>query len=235
MAMRLLGPVYLVGGQDFNMVYLDWPANDCNVYLLDTGDSLVLVDCGCGDSLAGILSNIEKMDFLVADLSHVLLTHAHLPHAGAAEDLRKMGLEVVASAPAAEALGAGGPLTVAYHYQRRFKPVRDLTTMEGGEELTLGAMTFRGVAMPGHSSGCTGFEVAAADRRMLFCGDTVRSPHLEQYRNRRDYEAEAYLETLSALLDDPPDVLYPGHGPFCLSNAGHWIGEEMKKLLSAGA
>ena len=27
MGMRLIGPVFLVGGQDYNMTYLDWPAN----------------------------------------------------------------------------------------------------------------------------------------------------------------------------------------------------------------
>jgi len=85
MGMRLIGPVYLVGGQDFNMVYLDWPANDCNAYLVDTGDPLVMVDCGCGESLSGILGNIDEMGFDAADITHVFLTHAHMPHAGAAE------------------------------------------------------------------------------------------------------------------------------------------------------
>ncbi|NIM70857.1 MAG: MBL fold metallo-hydrolase, partial [Xanthomonadales bacterium] len=146
------GPVYLVGGQDFNMVYLDWPANDCNVYLVDTGDELVLIDCGCGESMSGIMANIEEMEFEPHDLSHVLLTHAHLPHSGAAEALRRNGLEVVAAGPAAEAVRAGGAGTSAYHYSRRYRRVGEVTEAAGADELTLGRCTFRAVPLPGHSA-----------------------------------------------------------------------------------
>lgn len=231
MGMRLVGPVYLVGGQDFNMVYLDWSANDSNTYLIDTGDPLVLVDCGCGESLAGILDNIKEMEFDARDITHVFLTHAHMPHSGAAEDLRRNGVEVVAGPATVGAVRAGGTATVAYHYHRRFTCVEEATEMKDGETMTLGACEFRALALPGHSADCTGYEVTREGRRMLFCGDVVRWPGLEQFRNRPDYDRQAYLETLMRLLDDPPDVLYPGHGPFCLSKTEHWIGEEIKKLL----
>ncbi len=231
MGMRLIGPVYLVGGQDYNMVYLDWPANDCNAYLVDTGDPLVMIDCGCGESLSGILGNIAEMGLAAADISHVFLTHAHMPHAGAAEDLRRNGVEVVASAATAEIVRAGGPGTVAYHYHRRFIRVEQATAMGDGETLTLGACEFRSVPMPGHSADSTGWEMTHEGRRMLFCGDAVRSPLLEQFRNRPDYDRQAYLGSLLRLLEDPPEVLYPGHGPVCVSKTEQWIGEEIKKLL----
>ncbi len=234
MGMRLIGPVYLVGGQDFNMVYLDWPANDCNSYLMDTGDQLVLIDCGCGESVSSILRNIEDMEFEVADLSHVLLTHAHFPHAGGAEALRKNGVEVVAAPAALEPLTRGGPATAAYHYSHRFPHVEgQVTAMEDGEELELGRCTFRAVHLPGHSPGSVGYEVNCEGRRMLFSGDVVRSPQLGQFRNRLGYDREAYVDSLVRLLEDPPHVLYPGHGPFCLSHTEQWLGQELRKLLSA--
>jgi len=235
MAMRLMGPVYLVGGQDFNMAYLDWAANDCNTYLVDTGDPLCLIDCGCGDSLPAILDNIREMDFDPRDISHVFLTHAHLPHAGGAENVRRNGVEVVAGPEAAEAVRNGGLETAAYHYQRRFQCVEQVTEMEDGDTVELGACTVRAVALPGHSACSMGFEVVRDGPRMLFCGDAVRSPLLDQFRNRLDYDREAYVRSLTGLLDDPPDVLYPGHGPFCLSRAEHWIGRELRKLLSTPA
>ncbi len=231
MGMRLLGRVFLLGGQDFNMVYLDWPANDCNTYLIDTGDTLVMIDCGCGESLPGILENLEEMEFQFRDLSHVLLTHAHLPHAGAAEDLRRNGVEIVAGPLTAPAVGEGGLATAAYHYHRRFVPVQEVTRIAPGEEITVGNCPIRAVALPGHCADSTGYAIVQARRRMLFCGDAVRSPRLEQFRDRPDYDHDAYFQTLTALLEDPPDVLYPGHGPFCLSKAEHWIAEELKKLM----
>jgi glyoxylase-like metal-dependent hydrolase (beta-lactamase superfamily II) len=58
------------------------------------------------------------------------------------------------------------------------------------------------------------------------------SPLLDSFRSRLDYDKKAYVKSLQRLLDDPPDVLYPGHGPFCLSDAHVWIEEELKKLLA---
>jgi len=229
--MQLVGPVYLVGGQDFNMVYLDWPANDSNTYVINTGDPLLLIDCGCGESWPAILNNINQAGCDTRDITHLFLTHAHMPHAGAAETIRRNGVEVLASAAAAEAVQTGGLPTVAYEYHRRFLRVQQVTQMQDGEEMTLGACQVRAIHLPGHSPGSMGYEVIHDGRRMLFCGDAVRSPLLEQHRGRLGYDAEEYAKTLVRLLEDPPDVLYPGHGPFCVSKTEHWIGEELRKLL----
>jgi glyoxylase-like metal-dependent hydrolase (beta-lactamase superfamily II) len=233
MGMRLIGQVFLVGGQDFNMVYLDWPANDCNTYLLDTGETLVLFDCGCGESLPGILENLREMDFDPRDVSHVFLTHAHMPHAGAAADLERNKVEIVAGAATAKAVKTCSAATVAYQYHRRLKPVTEVTEIADGEEMVIGKCTIRAVSTPGHSADCTSYEAETDGRRLLFCGDVVRSPLIDQHRERADYDRAAYGETLEGMLADPPDVLYPGHGPFCLSKAEHWIGEEITKLLRA--
>lgn len=235
MGMRLIGPVFMVGGQDFNMVYLDWPANDCNSYLVDTGDQLVMVDCGCGESASAILRNIKDMEFNLADLSHVLLTHAHFPHAGGAEALRKNGVEVVAAPAAVKPLTQGGPATAAYHYAHRFPRVEgEVTAMEDSEEMELGRCRITALHLPGHSPGSVGWEVACEGRRLLFCGDVVRSPALPQQRARLGYDHDAYVQSLLRLLEDPPHVLYPGHGPFCLSHTDQWIGQELRKLLKSG-
>jgi len=234
MGMRLIGPVFLVGGQDYNMTYLDWPANDCNVYLIDTGDPLVLIDSGCGESMAGILGNLKEMDFKFHEVTHCLLTHAHFPHAGGAEALRRNKIEIVAGAAAAEAVRTAAPTTAAYHYAHKFLPVEEVTEIADGEVLTLGGCEIEAVHLPGHSPGSMGYKVTFGRRRVLFCGDVVRSPAMDQIRGRLDYEHDAYVESLLRLLEDPPDVLYPGHGPFCLSHAEDWIGAELKKLLANG-
>jgi len=235
MAMRLIGPIHLIGGQDFHRVYLDWPANDANVYMVDTGDKLIMVDCGCGESLATVLDNVKQMGFAVRDLSHVLLTHEHFPHAGAAEALEKMGLTVCASAAAAEAVIAGDLRTAAYHYHREFPACRDVRVLDDGEELEVCNTVLKAVALPGHSPGSMGFQVDANGQRALFCGDVVRSPLLESYRNRPGYDREACVRSLERLLEDPPEILYPGHGPFCLSHGRVWIEEELKKALEPEA
>ncbi|MDP6438328.1 MAG: MBL fold metallo-hydrolase [Candidatus Brocadiia bacterium] len=231
MAMRLIGPVHLIGGQDFQRVYVDWPANDANVYLVDTGDKFLMVDCGCGDSLPGILENFQQMGFDVPDITHLLLTHGHFPHAAAAEALQRMGVEVFAAAAAAEALATGDLRTAAYHYHREFPACPDVTVLEHGEEVEVSNTVLKAVALPGHSPGCMGYEIRVGEDRALLCGDVVRSPLLDSFRNRPGYDREAYAASLEMLLEDPPEILYPGHGPFCLSHGRVWIEEQLKKVL----
>ena len=233
MAMRLIGPVYLIGGQDFHRVHLDWPANDANVYLIDTGDMFLMVDCGCGESLPAILDNVERMDFEVRDIGHLLLTHEHFPHAAAADAVQKMEVEVMASEEAADAVREGDLRTAAFCYHHEFPPCEgEITTLEDGQEIEVGAVKITALALPGHSPGCMGYEMQAEGVRILFCGDVVRSPLLDSRRDRFGYDAGPAAQSLARLLDDPPDVLYPGHGPFCLSHGRVWIEEELRKLLS---
>ncbi len=235
MTMRLIGPVYLIGGQDYNRVYVDWPANDPNVYLIDSGDTFVMVDCGCGESLSGILSNVEQMEFEVRDISHLLLTHEHFPHAAAAAAVQKMGIEVLASEAAADAVRSGDLRTAAFWYNRQFPSYEGpLTELEDGQHIEVGRLSLKALALPGHSPGSMGYELVVDDCRMLFCGDVVRSPLLDSFRGRPDYDRECYVSSLKTLLEEPPEVLYPGHGPFCLSHGRTWIQEELKKVLSYG-
>ncbi len=54
------------------------------VYVVETDDGLALVDCGPTSCLARLGVGLEEHDLALADIRHVLLTHIHLDHAGAA-------------------------------------------------------------------------------------------------------------------------------------------------------
>jgi glyoxylase-like metal-dependent hydrolase (beta-lactamase superfamily II) len=53
-------------------------------YLLDLDDGLTLVDPGPRTTLPALEARLAELDLGVADLRHLLLTHIHLDHAGAA-------------------------------------------------------------------------------------------------------------------------------------------------------
>ncbi|MGH3012138.1 MAG: MBL fold metallo-hydrolase [Gaiellaceae bacterium] len=55
-------------------------------YLLD-GDEPALVDCGPASSLNGLRARLAEHGLEVGDLRHLVLTHIHLDHAGAAGSL----------------------------------------------------------------------------------------------------------------------------------------------------
>jgi glyoxylase-like metal-dependent hydrolase (beta-lactamase superfamily II) len=56
-------------------------------YLLDTDDGLALFDCGATTTLAALKSGLAQQGLELRDLRHLLLSHIHLDHAGAAGTL----------------------------------------------------------------------------------------------------------------------------------------------------
>lgn len=53
-------------------------------YLLDTEDGPALFDCGPTTTIAALESGLEEHGVQLADIRHLLLSHIHLDHAGAA-------------------------------------------------------------------------------------------------------------------------------------------------------
>jgi glyoxylase-like metal-dependent hydrolase (beta-lactamase superfamily II) len=54
------------------------------VYLLDTDDGPALFDCGPSSTLPNLEAALAEQGLRLADLRHLLLSHIHLDHAGAA-------------------------------------------------------------------------------------------------------------------------------------------------------
>ena len=53
-------------------------------YLLETSDGLALNDCGPSTCIPGLEEELDSRGLALSDLSHLLLSHIHLDHAGAA-------------------------------------------------------------------------------------------------------------------------------------------------------
>ena len=78
---------------------------DCNVYLIDGGGELALVDTGDGPTNEAILENVAAAGFEPARITAILLTHAHSDHAAAAGWMREQtGARIFAGPLAARAL-----------------------------------------------------------------------------------------------------------------------------------
>ena len=54
------------------------------VYLLDTDDGLALFDCGPSSCVAALKERLAEQGLALTDVRHLLLSHIHLDHAGAA-------------------------------------------------------------------------------------------------------------------------------------------------------
>jgi glyoxylase-like metal-dependent hydrolase (beta-lactamase superfamily II) len=57
------------------------------VYVLDTADGPALLDCGPSTTLPALKTGLAQQGLALTDIRHLLLTHIHLDHAGAAGTL----------------------------------------------------------------------------------------------------------------------------------------------------
>ena len=58
-----------------------------NMYLLDDGGVLTLIDTGFPGSSAAVLAEVEAIGRRPSDIANIVLTHAHFDHIGSAADL----------------------------------------------------------------------------------------------------------------------------------------------------
>jgi glyoxylase-like metal-dependent hydrolase (beta-lactamase superfamily II) len=63
-------------------------------YLIRLGDAVVLIESGPGSTLPALEAGLAKEGLSTRDVTHVLLTHIHLDHAGAAGWLARLGAKI---------------------------------------------------------------------------------------------------------------------------------------------
>ncbi len=63
-------------------------------YLIRHSTGVVLIESGPGSSLPGLQAGLAANGLSVSDVTHVLLTHIHLDHAGAAGWLARQGAQI---------------------------------------------------------------------------------------------------------------------------------------------
>ncbi|HST16707.1 MAG TPA: MBL fold metallo-hydrolase [Gaiellaceae bacterium] len=176
--------------------------SNCYVLRSERGaEEAVVVDPG--DDPTPVRLELARMG---ARAAGVLVTHTDVDHiAGVAALAEGTGSEVWAPVGEVEALRTGetrGGLRVGAH-----DPAHTVT---GGDEITVGGITFEVLDVPGHSIGHVAFLVDD----QLFSGDLL----FEGSVGRVDLEGgdwDTLLDSVRSLLDrlSPDTVLYPGHGP----------------------
>ena len=227
--MQLTSEVSLVGGGVFGFD-LSAPF-DCNVYLLDGGDELALVDSGIGGVVGDtnrLLKNIEAAGFDLARISRVLLTHYHADHAGGAAELSQaLGVPVHGSPLTAATLTAGDedriclPAAKAaglFPSEYEFRACPAVGDMTEGATFTLGHLEVTSYETPGHCDGHVSYLVQGREQSYLLEGDVVFYGGRVFLQNIPDCSLQKYSATVSKLSELEFDALLPGHLGISLSN-----------------
>jgi len=233
--MQLLKGLYQVGG-DLNGITwagVDAGFDDANTYALDTGNGILLFDCGCGDTLDQIYDNMRYWGLDPAAIRYCLLTHAHLDHAGAAYLLKKAGVTIVAHVNAAEAVAAGDERCCGFLYHKVFTPCEVDLQVQGGDVLNLLEVPIEALHFPGHTMGCTAYAFTLSDKRIVVCGDVIGTLNVGYFGwdGSIDFNKAAYTESLTRFARMNFDVMLSGHGMSYFHKPRHRVEEALNQAL----
>ncbi|MFW9772716.1 MAG: MBL fold metallo-hydrolase, partial [Candidatus Thorarchaeota archaeon] len=129
----------------------------CSVYLVDTEskDGLVLIDCGMSLEM---IKKITKKGLDPQDIKHCILSHYHIDHTYACNDLKQFNKQVKFYAHELDALAieerGHEKETAARWYGVDYKPVKlEKKFKEDLEILKFGSYNFQCIHTPGHTPG----------------------------------------------------------------------------------
>ena len=163
------------------------PMGMVNAHLVEGNAGCVLVDAGLPDSAHRVGRALERLGRTWKDLKLIIITHAHVDHAGGATELRaRSGAPIVAHAAEREHLAGQAPMTYcptgwfgrlfvkspAIH--QRYLRVDPDILLSGDETLDLSRFGVQGTVRhtPGHTRGSISVELAS---REALVGDLLAS------------------------------------------------------------
>lgn len=200
---RVIGNIYFVGGQ-------------YGSYLITTPEGHILHDTGTADMHDLIVDNIETLGFDVQDVRVMISSHAHFDHVeGHAAMQRLTGAEVVALGGDAVALRTGRDNSAIGAPD--FEPVEVDRVIEDGDTVSLGGVTLRALATPGHTQGATVWQTTVQEGgetySVAFRGGEIPnagSPLIDNPRHPAVVaDTQRTLERLKNL--EPPDLFLHNH------------------------
>jgi glyoxylase-like metal-dependent hydrolase (beta-lactamase superfamily II) len=226
-------------------------------YLIRHSSGAVLIESGPGSTVTGLQISLQEQGLKIKDVTHVLLTHIHLDHAGAAGYLARQGAQVFVHPVGAPHLLQPEKLlaSAARIYGDKmntlwgeFLPVPEekLTIVRDSDEIAIGNLRFLALDTPGHAE----HHHAYLFEETCFSGDIggVRMPdlrylrlplvppelHLEKWRSSIKRLQKAGFERIApthfGLFNDPQWHLEAALK--AIDQASRWVEEVMPSAPS---
>ena len=131
-------------------------------YLIKHTDGNILIECGPGSTLNGLQAGLAANGLSATDVTHVLLSHIHLDHAGAAGWLARQGAQIFVHPVGAPHMlnpekllaSAGriyGDKMDSLWGEFLSVPEDKLTVLQDGEDVVVGGLRITAIDTPGHA------------------------------------------------------------------------------------
>ena len=75
-----------------------------NFWVVSAGRSRLLIDLGWWGMFSALTANLERMDIPLREIMHGVATHYHGDHAGAAQDLKNAGMQLIVAEEQVDAI-----------------------------------------------------------------------------------------------------------------------------------
>jgi glyoxylase-like metal-dependent hydrolase (beta-lactamase superfamily II) len=212
-----------------------------NIYLIDTGQGLVLIDPSLDAFQPEVLAQIAGLGFRPEQVKWVVLTHCHIDHAQSCQQWKARGAKVIIGAGDAPELAACSDV-VAKGFDPRAKnrctPCAAEQRVADGDVLQLGNLTLHAIASPGHTPGSTSFAFQRGDKWLLLSGDIALHNGRHAWMGGTQADWGLYLTSLGKLarwsVEGRPvrfDLLLPGHGAVDLDQGQRSV-EQTERVVS---
>jgi glyoxylase-like metal-dependent hydrolase (beta-lactamase superfamily II) len=214
-------------------------------FLIRYADGAILIESGPGSTLSALQACLMKEGLSPRDITHVLLTHIHLDHAGAAGWLAQQGAEIFVHPVGAphmlnpEKLIASATRIYGDRMETlwgEFLPVPEiqLKVPNDAEVVKIGALEFLPINTPGHAE----HHYSYLFEDVLFCGDVggVRIPgypYLRVPMPPPELHLERWHESIARLRKETFAHIAPTH--FGIFDDPIWQLEEVEKGLDSAS
>ncbi|MBS7625536.1 MBL fold metallo-hydrolase [Candidatus Bathyarchaeota archaeon] len=181
--MESYGQMFEIQG---NIFYLDTYAHGMSgaigVLICRSGGGSVVFDSGMPNSKNNILKSIERLGVKPESVTHILLTHRHIDHAGGAsfllDEFPKASIGIhpfSASALSNPTKIYDGGRELFGEYATPMKPIQTskMRTLGDREEINVGQEAVQAIYTPGHTSDHIAYYIHSS--KILYCGDVVGS------------------------------------------------------------
>jgi glyoxylase-like metal-dependent hydrolase (beta-lactamase superfamily II) len=192
-------------------------------YLISGPDGAVLVETGPASTLPNLRSQLAKYGLRSNDIKHILVTHIHLDHAGAAGWLAREGAQIYVHPVGAPHLvdpsrllqSAGriyGDQMDTLWGEMVAAPADKVTAVQDGETIDVAGLQFTALNTPGHAWHHHTYRLGD----IAFTGDAagIHIPgiqHVDIPAPPPEFKLEVWDKTIDRLLAENLTAIYPTH------------------------
>jgi glyoxylase-like metal-dependent hydrolase (beta-lactamase superfamily II) len=202
---------------------------NCNVYLVENGDKLTLIDTGLPRSDKKIVKAIKETGRNPQEVSTIVITHFHIDHVGSLKKMKELTGAKVAVHGADSEIVAGkktppkpkGMLMQAANVVLKPSPVEPDVVLKEGDVVE----GLQVIHTPGHSEGS--ISLFDAERKVMFVGDAMRFTDGKIVGPPERYTLDTAVgnESIKNLANYDFDVMLAGHGETLMPEASKKLKE----------